>query len=97
MRHEDFQLSFLTNAANIYDDYVHFLVELGDSEAALRWADYSRARALAEGLGLLPKAPRHVNLETAPDLKSRDIARRTECKTVFMWHGAALSQVVSYE
>src|SRR4029077_9934043 len=49
VRHEDSQLSFLTNAARIYDDYVHFLVARGKMDDALRWADYSRARTLAEG------------------------------------------------
>ena len=52
MQHEDSQLSFLTNASRIYDDYVHFLVARGKTDDALRWADYSRARTLAEGLGL---------------------------------------------
>jgi CHAT domain-containing protein len=53
VRREDFQLSFLTNAAHIYDDYVHFLIAQGKTDEALRWADYSRARTLSEGLGLL--------------------------------------------
>ncbi|HYM74737.1 MAG TPA: tetratricopeptide repeat protein, partial [Candidatus Dormibacteraeota bacterium] len=53
VQREDFQLSFLTNAAHIYDDYVHFLVAQGKPDQALRWADYSRARTLSEGLGLL--------------------------------------------
>ena len=57
VRSEDFQLSFLTNAARIYDDYVHFLVAQGKSNDALRWADNSRARTLSEGLGLLSKEP----------------------------------------
>ena len=55
VRHEDAQLSFLTNASRIYDDYVHFLVARGLTNQALRWADYNRARTLAEGLGLLSK------------------------------------------
>ncbi len=53
VRHQDFRLSFLTNAAHIYDDYVHFLVERKKPDEALRQADYSRARTLSEGLGLL--------------------------------------------
>ena len=54
---EDFQLSFLTNASRIYDDYIRFLVVHGRTDDALRWADYSRARTLAEGLGLLTEGP----------------------------------------
>ena len=58
VRHGDFQLSFLTNGELIYDDYVHFLVTQGRTDEALRWADYSRARTLSEGLGLLSKRRR---------------------------------------
>jgi tetratricopeptide (TPR) repeat protein len=83
VRHEDSQLSFLTNAARIYDDYVHFLVARGKTDEALRWADYSRARTLAEGLGLLAKGastgPRSLN----PGL----IARRAEGTVLFYWLG----------
>src|SRR5260370_42569284 len=32
VRHEDSQLSFLTNASRIYDDYVHFLVAPGRTD-----------------------------------------------------------------
>src|SRR5262249_42488322 len=53
VRRVDFHLSFLTNGWRIYDDYVHFLVARGKPNEALRWADFSRARTLAEGLGLL--------------------------------------------
>jgi CHAT domain-containing protein len=60
VRREDFQLSFLTNAAHIYDDYVHFLVTQGKTDEALRWADYSRARTLSEGLGLLADPAKSV-------------------------------------
>jgi CHAT domain-containing protein len=60
VRREDFQLSFLTNAAHIYDDYIHFLVAQGKADEALRWADYSRARTLSEGLGLLADPAKSV-------------------------------------
>jgi CHAT domain-containing protein len=53
--HEELRLPFLANAAHVYDDYIHFLVEQRQIEKALRLADYSRAQTLAEGLGLLRK------------------------------------------
>ena len=62
LKHEDSRLPFLTNAARIYDDYIHFLVAQGKSDEALRWADYSRARTLSEGLGLLSKAALRANM-----------------------------------
>ncbi len=83
VRHEDSQLSFLTNASRIYDDYVHFLVARGRTDDALRWADYSRARTLAEGLGLLAKG----SSSGPPPLNPRQIARRAEGTVLFYWLG----------
>jgi CHAT domain-containing protein len=53
--HEDTSLPFPANAAGIYDDYIHFLVDKGKTNEALQIAEYQRGRALAEGLGLLQK------------------------------------------
>ncbi len=83
VRHEDSQLSFLTNASRIYDDYVHFLVARGKTDDALRWADYSRARTLAEGLGLLAKGAS----TGPPPLLPQQIARRAEGAVLFYWLG----------
>lgn len=83
VRHQDSQISFLTNAARIYDDYVHFLVARGKTDDALRWADYSRARALSEGLGLLPKG----GSVGAPPLDARQIAQRAGGTLLFYWLG----------
>jgi len=83
VRHEDFQLSFLTNASRIYDDYVHFLVARGKADDALRWADYSRARTLAEGLGLLAKG----SSTGPPSLNAQQIARRAGGTILFYWLG----------
>ncbi len=85
VQHEDFQLSFLTNAARIYDDYMHFLVVHGKAEDALRWADYSRARTLADGLGLLTKGrDAHAG---PPPLNPREISRRAHGTLLFYWLG----------
>ncbi|MGA7080459.1 MAG: CHAT domain-containing protein [Terriglobales bacterium] len=83
VRHEESQISFLTNAARIYDDYVHFLVTHGKTDDALRWADYSRARTLAEGLGLLAK----TGPVGPPTLDARQIARRAGGTLLFYWLG----------
>lgn len=53
--HEDTSLPFPANAAGIYDDYIHFLVDKGKTNEALQIAEYQRGRTLAEGLGLLEK------------------------------------------
>ena len=87
VRREDSQLSFLTNAARIYDDYVHFLVMQGKTDEALRWADYDRARTLLEGLGFLSKAPSNDGRAGPPPLDPRDIARRAKGTLLFYWLG----------
>lgn len=53
LHHEEYRLPFLTNAARVYEDYIHFLVGQHKSSLALQIADYSRAQTLAEGLGLV--------------------------------------------
>ncbi len=89
VQHEDSQLSFLTNASRIYDDYVHFLVARGRTDDALRRADYSRARTLAEGLGLLAKGA-----SGGPQpLNPRQIARRAEGSVLFYWLGEKQSHL----
>jgi CHAT domain-containing protein/Tfp pilus assembly protein PilF len=81
--HEDFQLPFMANAAHLYDDYIHFLLEQGKTAEALQAAEYSRAQTLAEGLGLLqkssPRAPANVN--------PRQIARDAGGTILFYWLG----------
>jgi CHAT domain-containing protein len=83
LQHEDSRLPFLSNAARIYDDYIHFLVARGKTVEALRAADFSRARTLSEGLGLLPKgtsfAPYAVN--------AQQIARQAGGTVLFYWLG----------
>ncbi len=45
----------MANGAQLYDDYIHFLLAQGKTEEALQTAEYSRAQTLAEGLGLSQK------------------------------------------
>jgi len=77
------QLSFLTNAAGIYDDYVHFLMDRGKVDEALRWANFSRARTLSEGLGLLSKK----KSADPPVLNAQSIARLASGNILFYWLG----------
>ena len=83
----DSRLPFLSNAARIYEDYIHFLVARGKTNDALQVADYARARTLAEGLGRPCKAT------FAPDpLDAPEIARRADGTILFY----ALGQEHSY-
>ena len=83
VRREDSQLSFLTNASRIYDDYIHFLIVRGNSEEALRWAEFSRARTLTEGLGLLNKGA----TSGPPPLHPQQIAKQAGGTLFFYWLG----------
>jgi len=83
LQHEDSRLPFLTNASRIYDDYIHFLVSQKKTDQALQVADYSRARTLTEGLGLLPKGS-----SFAPDpLNAQQAAKRAGGTIFFYWLG----------
>jgi len=87
LQHEDFQLSFLTNAESIYDDYVDFLVARGKTDEALRWADNSRARTLLEGLGLLTKGSTKRDHAGPPVLNPHEISRQAKGVILFYWLG----------
>jgi CHAT domain-containing protein len=87
VQHEDLQLSFLTNAARIYDDYVQFLVARGRITDALRWADFNRARTLAQGLGVLSK---RTSAEPPP-LNAPQIAKHAGGTVLFYWLGETRS------
>jgi CHAT domain-containing protein len=83
----DDRLPFLSNAARIYEDYIHSLASRGKTNEALQVADYARARTLAEGLGRPCKAT------FAPDpLNAPEIARRAGGTILFY----ALGQEHSY-
>lgn len=83
LQHEGSRLPFLTNASRIYDDYIHLLISRGKTIQALQVADYSRARTLSEGLGLLPKGTAF-----APDpLNTQEAAKRAGGTILFYWLG----------
>ena len=83
LQHEEFKLPFLANAAHLYDDYIRFLVSQGKDRRALQLADYSRARTLAEGLGVLPRKAPTDALALNPHL----IARQAHATILFYWLG----------
>jgi CHAT domain-containing protein len=83
---EEFRLSFLSNAAQIYDDYLRFLVEQGKANEALQAADYSRAQTLTEGLGFLPEGKNcasHLKLT----FNLQQAARAASGTVLFYWLG----------
>jgi CHAT domain-containing protein/Tfp pilus assembly protein PilF len=83
LHHEDFELPFMTNAAQLYDDYIRFLLEQGKTAEALQTAEYSRAQTLAEGLGLLQKSPSKSPATVNPLQIARDVGGTI----LFYWLG----------
>jgi CHAT domain-containing protein/Flp pilus assembly protein TadD len=83
LQRSDSKLPFSSNASGIYDDYIHLLVSGGKTEQALKVADYSRARTLAEGMRSLQKGT-----SFAPDrIKLQQAARRVNGTILFYWLG----------
>ena len=83
LQHEESSLPFPANATSIYDDYIHFLVTQGKTAEALQVAEYSRGRALAEGLGLLQKG---TSFKPDPP-NAQAIARKAGGTILFYWLG----------
>ena len=83
LKSEESKLPFVANAARIYDDYIHLLLQQGRSDEALAVADRSRARTLAQSLGV---AAIKRTAGTAA-LDPRPIARKTGATLLFYWLG----------
>jgi CHAT domain-containing protein len=80
---ETLRLSFLSSAINFYSDYIDFLVSQQRTDDALRVAELSRARTLAEGLGTTTK-PAAVSTQ---DVRPEQLARRLKATLLFYWLG----------
>ena len=74
---------FAANATGIYDGYIHLLAEQGRSEEALATADQSRARTLAQGLGV-----EESKTASRAALHPRQIAQSSGATLLFYWLGA---------
>lgn len=80
LKNENSRLPFFANATPIYDDYIHLLISQGEVNQALAAADQSRARTLAQGLGLAQTAD-PVGLHPGA------IARSAGATLLFYWLG----------
>ncbi len=83
LENEESQLPFGAHAADIYDHYIHFLVKLGRSDAALLVADLSRAQTLVRRLDE-PGASKPLR---AASFDPQQIARKTNSTLLFYWLG----------
>jgi CHAT domain-containing protein/Flp pilus assembly protein TadD len=83
LKSEESQLPFGTNAAQIYDHYIHLLVQQGKSGEALAVADASRAQTLEQSLEE-PGARKRVR---SAQLDPQQVARKTGSALLFYWLG----------
>jgi CHAT domain-containing protein/Tfp pilus assembly protein PilF len=83
LQHVDSRLPFLSNAARIYEGYIHLLIAQNKTAEGLQIADFNRARTLKEGLGMLPQGTTF-----APEpLNAQQIARHARGTILFYWLG----------
>jgi len=87
LKEENSKLPFLANATPIYDDSIHFMVTQGRPDVALLSADQSRARTLAQGLGILPVTK---TFQPRP-LSPRAVAQAAGATLLFYWLGETQS------
>lgn len=77
---DEWKLSFHASSKRLYRDYVGFLMDRGRSERALEVVESSRARMLAQKLGLLEAA-----LHPAGAARFRETARALSATLVSVW------------
>jgi len=83
LRGEESQLPFGTNAASIYDHYIHLLVQQGRSAEGLAVAEQSRGQTLEQSL---EEAGARKSLRSVT-LDPQQAARRTNSTLLFYWMG----------
>jgi CHAT domain-containing protein len=83
LRNVNSRLPFGTNAARIYDDYIHLLMHQGRSGEALGVADQSRARTLTQSLGF----DRGKIAARQTTFDPRRIAAKAGATLLFYWLG----------
>jgi CHAT domain-containing protein len=89
IEHDELRLSYLAGGIEFYEDYVDFLVAHGRPDDALRVAELSRARTLAEGLASTTQA---AALSTR-NLKPQQIAQKMRSTLLFYWMGQKRSHL----
>lgn len=89
LNREEFRLTFLSSSIEFYEDYVDFLVAHGRSGDALRVAELSRARTLAEGLSSTDEAVRL----TAVAVRPQQVAQWVGQTLLFYWIGQKQSHL----
>jgi len=80
---EELRLTFLSRAIEFYEDYVDYLVARGRPDDALKVAELSRARTLAEGLASTAQTTSAPTRTVHP----QQIAQKLKASLLFYWIG----------
>ncbi|MFZ0305550.1 MAG: CHAT domain-containing tetratricopeptide repeat protein [Terracidiphilus sp.] len=83
LKKEETQLPYGANATEIYDDYIHLLIQQGRTDAALETAEQSRGWTLEQGLD----ANRGKRALARVALEPRRIAQSADATLLFYWLG----------
>ena len=87
VKSEEFRMSFLSSAVAFYNDFINFLISQGRTEDALQVAEISRARTLADGLGVASSALSFPLKNFQP----KQIAARQKTIVLSYWLGSPQS------
>jgi CHAT domain-containing protein len=87
VKSEEFRMSFLSSAVAFYNDFIGFLISQGRTQDALAVAEISRARTLADGLGV------EASKLTFPikEFQPKQISARLKTIVLSYWLGAPQS------
>jgi tetratricopeptide (TPR) repeat protein len=83
LRHEDSKLPFMANAVQLYDGYIHLLVQQGRTGEALKIANQSRARTLEQSL----ERGKGKSVLQPAAFEPVQIARKAGANLLFYWLG----------
>ncbi len=83
INHDELRLSFLSSGIAVYGKYINFLVRRNRPGDALKQAELSRARTLAEGVSSDAKS----SLPTGRGVPPQQLAQRLHATLLFYWLG----------
>ena len=86
IQHEEFRLSFLSNAIRFYHAYIGFLIAQNRPLDALKIADLSRAQTLEHGLSSSTNGTNGKGGQSAAS-RPQEVARRLNATLLFYWLG----------
>ena len=83
INHDELRLSFLSSGIAVYGEFIDFLIQHGRPADAMKQAELSRSRTLAEGLSPDAKA----SLRKTSGMPPRQLAQRLHTTLLFYWLG----------